>query len=436
MARLGLGLHKFSRRLLAGVPAINPLLVAANRGIQNNNVRVASTANLTCGETRMQMKTGRADLSELRFVYSNFYLLPNSGVETNAGNTFTLQVAVEWPGYGVRQVTFSGSADPVTVADGIAALVSDALLPSAFSVALTAFPKNTVFWLRSRRIVAQGARHVKHGASGSSGEITTYNNGTFPSQLLAEGAMIKRTDGADAQAELGPQAIIGRAVGTPDIAVCVIDDSIADGNNDNDIAGLGSAGGGFMVRGLWNVGGGSIPWIKQTCGGSTAQNMANGLTKRSVYWQWVTHVFCDYGTNDFVSGARTQAQVLADLRTIWNATKTASGSKVRRTEQMWLIPRVGSSNAYVDTAGQTPINGFAVGGDRRDALNVAMQANVGQNGLDAVLNPNTALADGALPDRWRVNGTANYATNDGVHPSPAAHVLAAPVMAARAATWV
>ncbi|WP_334358445.1 MULTISPECIES: SGNH/GDSL hydrolase family protein [unclassified Bradyrhizobium] len=368
----------------------------------------------------------------MRFVYAGFYILNNSGVETNPGNDQPIEIAVEWPGVGTVQVTFGGQ-NVGNITNGLAELVSDPIYPSAFG--LPSFPANTQFWLRRRSTLLLNERNTKHGGAGGSGESTFYSDpaGGYASQLLGTGAMVQRAGGATASAELGPAAIIGRAVGSPDIAVGVIGDSLADGNNDTNIAGDGSAGGGWIARGLWNVNGRPVPWQKQTCGGSTVRNLVLGYAKRAVYWKYWTHCFLAYGTNDMAVAGRSGAEALADLMTATAALKAAG---LRRVEIPLIPPRVTSTDSYATTANQTPVTNYQTGGTRRDALNDGIIASVGTGGLDDYFNPNPVFADSVALDRWAVNGSANYWTNDGVHLTAAACAAGAVPLNARIGTWV
>jgi hypothetical protein len=379
----------------------------------------------------MQMKMGNAACSELRLVFSGFYLLNGSGAETNIGNDQSVEAAIEWPGASTVTVraTFGGQ-NIGTIVDGIAEYVSDPILPSSFG--LTSFPAGTTFYYRSRRIVGLGLKHAKHGASGATGENTFYCDGSAASQLMGTGVMAKQTGGATALAELGPTAIIGRPKGIPDFSVLLVGDSIMDGNNDNSIDGDGSAGGGWSARGLWSVSGRTVPFIKCSVGGSLAQHFADGFTKRSVYFKYCTHAVCNYGTNDLVAG-RSATQVLADLQVIWASLKT---SRIRHVEQTLIFPRVTSSNSYVDAAGQTTLSGFDLGGTKRDPLNASIIAAVGANGLDNYLDLNGAVADPAALDKWVSNGTTTFATSDGTHPQPAIEPTIAAIFTTRVATWV
>lgn len=401
------------------------LLAVANRGKVPNTVRTASAGNLLCAETRFGVIIGNADLSEIRVVYCGYYILTGSGTETNPGNDASLEVALEISGTTV-QFRFGGQLVG-TLSNGLAELVSDPIYPSAFG--LTKFPKGASYWLRSRQVVTSGQNHVRtSGGSSATGEGTRYSDGLSASQLLGTGSLSTPTGGTAAAAEIMPAAIIGRAIGVPDIAALIVGDSIAEGTSETVNAGSGVNDSGLFSRGLYSVKSRTVPISKMTCGGTTAQHFAAGYSKRAVLFKYFTHAICNYGTNDNISYSRTAAQVLADLKTIWTALKAGG---IRRVEQVGIIPRTTSTDSWATVVNQTPRTGFETGGNFRDALNTSLAANVGSDGLDAYRNVSSYFADGTSLDKWAVPGK----TTDGVHPTTAAHTSAAAAVTSWAEGW-
>lgn len=401
------------------------LLAVANRGKVPNTVRLANAANLVCAETRIGIIIGNADLSEIRVVYCGYYIANGTGVETLPGNDASLEVSLEI-GATTVQFTFGGQLVG-TLSNGLAELVSDPIYPAAFG--LTKFDKKSTAWLRSRQVVASSANHVRCvGGGNPTGEATKYSNGLSASQLLGNGALVKPTGGADAGAEILPAAIIGRSIGTPDIAALIVGDSIAEGTSESVTAGSGVNDSGFLSRGLYSVNSRTVPVSKMTCGGTSVKYMAAGMTRRRALFKYFTHAICNYGTNDSVSESRTAAQVLADLKTLWAALK-AEG--VRWIEEVGIIPRTTSTDSWATVVNQTPRTNFETGGIFRDALNTALAANVGADGLDAYRSISSRCADGTALDKWAVGNTT-----DGVHPVTAVHTAAAADVTSWAATWV
>lgn len=409
------------------------LRVVANRGVIPQLTRVASASSLLCSENRMWCKTGNAACSQLRFVHSCYYLANGSGTETNVGNDHTIQVAVEWPGQSTQQVTFGGLTTPVTIPDGTAQFISDPIFPSAFG--LTTFPANTVFWLRSRKTVASaGMSFPSHTSSAVSGEGSFYSTGVAAaSQLMGSGVMTTPPGGNTASLEAGPSAIIGIPIGTPDIAVLLLGDSIMTGNNETaGNSGNGSNDSGWGARGLFSVNSRSVPFGKICVGGAIGVTMAAGLAKSATFFPYYTHAMCEVGTNDLAAAGWTSAQTLAGLRTLWTRMKAGG---IRHIEQSLILARTTSTDVFATTANQTPVAGFNTGGTLRDPLNASIIANVGSNNLDNYLNIIPGADDATHLDVWQANGTNNFATNDGVHPQPAIHATIGAIFNTRAATY-
>lgn len=407
---------------------VSPLLVQATHGAIPNATRVASAGNLVCAETRRLSRTGRAALSEIRLSFSGFYIANGTGVETSAGNTQSLQAAIEWPGAPTQvvQITFNG-ANTGTIPDGATEYLSDPIYPGQFG--LKEFPANTDFWYRERRTVTSGQTHTKTQASAGTGEGTYYSDGLSASQLIATGPMSLPAGGANASCEFGPSAFLGRPIGTPDIAVYILGDSLLDGTNDNQIGGIGLNNGGYVMRGLYSVAGRTVPSMKASCGGTQAQYFAAGFLKRRAFLKYCTHAICNYGTNDAVTASRTAAQVLADLRVLWGVLQ-GGDSNIRYMGQIGVIPRTTSTDSFATVANQTPRAGFENGGAFRSALNDAIKSYVDSE-ISEYIDIATVFADPVLTDRWAVG-----ATTDGTHYQPAYAALAGSALAAVAAAWI
>lgn len=88
---------------------------------------------------------------------------------------------------------------------------------------------------------------------------------------------------------------------------------------------------------------------------------------------------------------------------------------------------------FLDAQSQTPLGGFTLGGIR-DQYNSWLQSIVGAGILDYYIDVNSTLADSGTPNVWVTNGTNQYSTVDGTHPSQTGHLLAAPVVTAWALT--
>ena len=101
-----------------------------------------------------------------------------------------------------------------------------------------------------------------------------------------------------------------------------------------------------------------------------------------------------------------------------------------------IAPRSSSSDDWMTLANQSVTGGFETGGVKRDALNNSVNTIIGQSGgPDSIIDVNQDWADAVELDKWVVNGTADYATSDGIHPSKAMHDFAALRVTTAASAW-
>lgn len=414
------------------------LRIATNRGEIPTTVTLAG-ANSLRAETRKFVKFGNADLEYIQLGYAGFYSA--SGLEVNAGNDQSIQAAIEGisgGSPGVVRVTFDGGNSVGTIVDGVALYLSDRLYASAFG--LTKFPKNTTFFVREQRDVALGKNHTRCSSIASmTGERTYLSDGQSASQLMSTGAMSQPTGGSGPARMMGPTVIIGKSVGATEVAVIGIGDSIMAGSNDTSApnGNDGSAGGGFVQRGLYSVNGRTIPFLQMGVSGTKAMDFVTSYAKRAAYFRYATHLLENFGTNDFVDSARTAAQVYADRQTIWAAFKAAAQG-AKRVEAFPILPRTNSTDSWATLANQTPRTGYAASsGTFRDPMNANLATALSGGLIDGIIDLNAAIADVGSPDKWIVTGAANFATSDGTHPSPAtsASPYLAAAVATRAATW-
>ncbi|PZP55869.1 MAG: hypothetical protein DI586_05565 [Micavibrio aeruginosavorus] len=92
-----------------------------------------------------------------------------------------------------------------------------------------------------------------------------------------------------------------------------------------------------------------------------------------------------------------------------------------------VTPGVTTSNNYINAAGQTPRAGFETGG-LRDQYNNWLKSLVGGGLVDACLDIGASIEDTAAPGRFISNGTSNYATTDGIHPTAASVGIMSPMI--------
>ncbi len=390
--------------------------VAATRGEVPNLIGPAVTTQTQLRKIfRSAHYLGPVAYRALRLVYGNY--AGNASGEALPGNTTDLEAALEIGSTNVR-ATFGG-ANVVTMTDGQALATSDDILPAAFG--LSQFDAGALVYQRHSRTVASGGKFVRaeNVSSGWTGDGAVQCDPAVANQVDGTGAL-STTGNFTAYTEcVKPLAIIGLPVGSATwVSVGGVGDSILYKNNDT------VAGGGWFQRALNS--GTRVPYIRMAIPSERGQSFAAG-TRRQQLFQFLTHVICNYGTNDLGAG-RQQSLVLPDLRAIWQSAKAAG---VQRVEHSLILPRTSGAWAATDGSDQVYVAGFEPSSPNfKSGLNAAIAANVGSNGLDATVSFIPDVQHSTDPDKWDPNGTS-----DGLHPATVKHTLMATRFRARVDTW-
>jgi hypothetical protein len=405
------------------LPAVT-LYLAATRAQVPQIRYVSGTSPATSANVVAQGRKSYPGLAvaqnKLVIRYSGFISSLSSGeapgVELDVGNAQSVQVALEFNGQTV-QATFSGQQIG-SIPSGAVAYDSDPIPASAFG--LSQFPANTPFWVREYREVPVGGYIARYGsAAGMTGERQMTGATGLASQLLATGAM---TGGTDAQMYYGPTAIMGDV---PCVALVNIGDSINNGANEASPTPNqdGSAGGGYIMRAAFNVGGSPLPVLNMAANGTQVQQFVSANTKRLALIKAcnITIANDNFGTNDIGTGGRTGAQVWTDRQTAW-ASLRANGITTIIGES--ILVRTTSTDSFVTATNQTVNTNYETGGTGRSVVNTNLRSTVGQSGgVDILFDTDKMVRDATFPDKWRFNGVASAWTDDGTHPVSATHVI-------------
>lgn len=378
-------------------------------------------------ETRMWSKFGRQDVAYVRLVIYNGFLA--SGViEAANGNAITVEAGVERVSPAATVVATWGGASSVTVASGGIA-VSDPIPASAFS--LGAFPAGEAFFIRT------GVTGFGLGKVPQSSAVYTAVSGEASKASLGAGSQINATGaltGGTNYKGLIPLGIIGGWSGTPDVSLLVMGDSIATLTNDEQFN--GTAGGGFITEGCASVGGGILAAAKLSRGGERAAVYATATNNpaRRFMMRFATHLIENYGVNDLRDGT-SAATLLTYSQALW-ALFRARAKGVQHISHVPVATSTTSTDSFATLANQTEFSAAFNTGGARDTYNTSVVALVGAaNGPSQIIDTNLDWLDGGEPDKWRVNGAANWATADGLHPSPDFHSLASYRVNTYAGAW-
>jgi lysophospholipase L1-like esterase len=403
--------HNESVWQLASAASYTPIansklrFVASGTWFNSTADTIAGTADQR-RETRQPMYLGGKDCTEIRLVYGNYWLdLGAAGRETNTGNAVELTAALEYNGTTI-QAKFNGSYLR-TMADGEALVVSDPIYPSAFS--LSTFPANANIFVRTSLAAQVGQKLPRSYAYMSVSPASKIQSVYGSTQLLGTGLMTGTVSNGG-----GPLAVIGKTV-LPELSILAIGDSTVVGNNDvNDI--YGSAGGGYFHRGMYQVNGRNIPHANHARnGGTLAQYQTYGIRRQQLY-QYASHVYVGFGTNDLFRSAGNP--VYTSFETAYTneiALIRSCGAKVITG---YVGVRTDSTDTWITTANQTQQANWTPS----DITTVNSYLNTAG---DYWYDPAADFRDSVDNTKWAVNGTANYATSDGTHPSPTVIALAA-----------
>ena len=212
---------------------------------------------------------------------------------------------------------------------------------------------------------------------------------------------------------------------TSGASVALIGDSIIYGYQDSD-----SAWGylrGWAASAMEDA---QTPHFRAAVSGAEAlQFLAANAPLRLAQLGRATAAICDLGVNDITIQAGSTANVQSYLIQLWTALDCL-GVQVWQTT---ICPSTTSSDSWATKANQTVNSTFNT---TRQAINTWLRggATYTINGqsvsvgnplhpLTGVIDISPYVEDPTDSSRWLTNGSANYWTLDGIHPSPAAYVF-------------
>lgn len=413
-----------SNSLTIGVLTGNERIVARGGVISSNKWTYGAYSSFT---SRTRGVTGRQPVKSLRIIYWNGYT-NEFGERADLPNV-TLEQAIERiDGTPQTVVATFGGASTKVLAGGEYA-VSDPIYPQAFG--LSVFPAGWDFRIRQRLVTATGVYPALalYQFEAATGVGFVISNATT-SQVSGTGNLATESGAmTGAVTSIGPLGIIGEWAGTPDAAVLVYGDSIVSWQNDA----LNGASGGFVSRALNTL---NLPYIKVSRPGeqATTWTQYNSNAMRKQLMAWSTHYLDNLGVNDLSQTTRTAQQIIASKTAIYADFK-ANGQAPKRIVHVPVATHTTSTDSYATLANQTLFSSeYSIGGER-DQVNANILGMMGgSSGPDEVIDTTLDWIDQAT-NKWVVNGTANFTTADGVHPTTAAHIAAAARVQAAATNW-
>lgn len=397
------------------VPPVQPLRGAVTFNRSYNGVEAQTGRD---GQVSRWGLVIAFDCSEL-VVDNNAWYIANTS-EGNLGNSYTItEQAIE--GYGTfAPVYYSGSRTKV-INSGDSEIQSDPIPASAFGI--SNFSAGDIIWIRSNVQVATAGTdrlplcpQILGQISGN--QVTWYSKALTTVSPTDATGVYTFTGGNTTNRNFGVRPMI---MGIPlddsqEISVWGCGDSIMELKNDN-TSGLSSDllyhGLAFLQRSSRSTSNDDLISVMNM---SKDSSRISGIgPKGRGYVKYARIAVDEYLTNDV--GSLTFSQMQAAELTLWSNLKTINPDV--KIVKSGLICNTTSTDNWATTVNQTYKSGWEPGG-KVDEMLTWFPTKVSDGTLAAYVDP-TALRDPSEPLKWAVNGSANYPTNDGTHPSPDFH---------------
>ncbi|UOF77789.1 gdsL-esterase [Caudoviricetes sp.] len=415
-------------RTRGGGLAVQSLKAADALAKMANGVSTTS-GSLTSYVFRMPAIIGD-DMSAL--VVNNFAIYLNSGNVVSAiGNAFTVdKIAIEHSS-GVYTPVYFGGSRSTTLASGDFDKNSDDVRPPA---PLTKWSRGDVVWIRAQISVTTSG----HSFPRISHRTTTGVTGGYYSRFNPAATTITNIDGTStitysgtAPTNLGSgyvPILLGRPISsTGKKYVMNARDSIGESAvyTPTDMYGQG-----YMTRAMTKSGTnpyGAIGWFRT---GARNDIIRNDAVYFPAYCKYTNVLNEGFGVNELYrtgssgvgfdgSTGVSFATLMTNKQTTYTAYKTIVPNGKILLDGFHPTCS-GSTDSWATEANQTTYGNWGAGGFS-EQLTTQAATWISSGVIDAYC-PHTAQR-GTDTTKWIVNGSANYATADGVHPSKAAHDL-------------
>lgn len=355
------------------------------------------------------------DCSYLQLCFDNWYI-DADGAAADADQTVTivgLAIEQDSPSLTVP-VTFEGEYS-ATLSRGELQRKSDPLPASAFG--LTKFSRDALYWVRITATIPSSGSFLEGPSTGSAGAATYYctpaNN---IDQVYSTGVLTAPTGATQRNFGYGPSAVLGAYLEPGMLSAIGIGDSIMMNNNDPTPVASGPA---FFSRAAMDngVASGVIAQTKIARGGTLASQFAAN-TRAQTYFAFGNVLVDEFGANDTTSGA-TAATTFGHCQTTWDAARDYGIERIVRT---LLIGRTDSTDDYETEANQAYHGVAWTPGGPVSQLNDLFEGALADGEIDALVT-NDGSRDPTFPYKWITNGTPDYPTVDGLHPTAALHTI-------------
>jgi len=393
-----------------GTPS-NVLRYATVQNRSNFAGRGLSTSNRQALYWGMDLRYRRKNL---QIKFDNFWLTNTNTEVDNASTVSIISAAIITDTGTVVPLTFSGSRN-YTLSSGQADLLSDPLLASAFG--LSEIPDKKIWYLKIIYDAGTGGTipYTNHLVTEiANQQCFEYDSATVtPSTTDAAGQFTFTGAGTEVSQTQGfVPCVLGERIDSVASSPVLI----ALGNSIDDNNGGGVAEATNLPGGRAHIQ--RFLYANEMAGCNIARSGANNtLYLNNIKWKnylkYADDAFVGAPVNDLntTTGGAIVTTIQTRLRSVYAILKQFGA---RNIFQGQLMQRISSTtDSYATVAGQTQANGWTAGGNST-TINSNMSLDIGT--IKAVI-PYPSTRDATVPTKWKVDGTAFYATLDGLHPS-------------------
>lgn len=400
-----MGLH-LKRKLqlstsLTGLTSINEVrasdywVSAANRSSFPDNVYTAG-ATQVFQVSDVAFWTGERGFNRIEAGFYNGYL-DATGDETASGASVTYKAKIVIDGVATDMLTAGGDAS-VTLASGeTAQFFADVLLPA-----------NTKYFVRTYAACAEGPQVRSYRVSNTNwGEGCRYTS----SSSTADTDFAAGSPASNTLVAIGPSWIAGRVVGGAARCVAILGDSIADGTAEDARVNESRGNRGMIRRGLDAA---AIPILVLTRAGSTLASLQGGncTIRKGLVQRFATHALVEMMENNIGNGFATMSSTYEGIVDDWQTLNDSL-----RMVGWHILPKSTGAWTLADESDQTAANA-ATRTQMRDFVDGLVTSGKLTGRVSC-----WPYVHGTDSSKWIANGTVQYATTDGLHPSTAGHIL-------------
>lgn len=343
--------------------------------------------------------------------YLDYYNIYNTG---NAVNV--VAACLETQGGATYPFYFDENRN-ATLANGETDLQTDPL--AAATLSLEQFSRGEIYWVKLVYDLGALGNSMPHTGYSTSEYAGSQMVGFNSANTTISDIDISGTFTHTGTAPVGMAGLRPVLLGTPvsdGASFVAVGDSITEATS-YDTASAGIYGKGFVAKAMSNWGVNPYPCLLIAKAGARVQ-LFNDDSRWETLASYGKYALDQLGTNNIAADSISTLQ--SRFTTLWTKLSSAGCSRIYRIE---LMCGCSSSDSFATTANQTVNTNWGSGGTV-DNLHAWFATKVADNTLYQVLD-NDDIKDASNPFKWRADGSANYATTDGTHPTALGFMIAA-----------